>query len=224
MDLATEVCQDLLMAQVVRPFRGVSAADRLAERRADLLNAGLDETAESGVTGLRMKSVCERAGLARRYFYEHFANRDELLTALFDDLIERVVDRMVPAVESQPLNLYDRARAAMNAFLSVFVEDPRRARLYVEAASMPQLAGRRADAVRRNAEFSAQQVFAVLGDADPQTRGHVYAVAQVIVIGQADVALAWLRGEIALSRDEYADLVAHIFVDALSGIYARLTP
>ncbi|MEN4451258.1 TetR/AcrR family transcriptional regulator [Mycobacterium sp. SM3041] len=211
------------MAQVVRPFRGVSAADRLAERRADLLEAGLDETAQSGVAGLRMKSVCERAGLARRYFYEHFANRDELLIALFDDLIDRVVERMVPAVDAEPLNLYDRARAAMDAFLSVFVEDPRRVRLYVEAASMPQLAGRRADAVRRNAEFSAQQVFSVLGDADPRTRGHVYAVAQVVVIGQADVALAWLRGEIALSRHEYAELVAHVFVDALSGIYARLT-
>ncbi|MFI6172687.1 TetR/AcrR family transcriptional regulator [Nocardia sp. NPDC051052] len=207
------------MSSVVRPFRGVSAEQRRAQRRADLLEAGLDEIAEVGVARLRMGSVCERAGLTQRYFYEHFHNRDELLDALHETMISDLITRTVAAVEAQPLDLLLRARVAVATFLDFFAEEPRRARLYTEAATLPNLAARKAEGIKRYAEQAARQVCAVYGETDPHTHARIALAALVVVHGNSAVTLAWHNGEIDMARDEYVDLLAQIFVDALVGVH-----
>jgi AcrR family transcriptional regulator len=88
------------VATVTRQFRGVSADERLMQRRALLLEAALDEVGEVGVAQLRMNTVCKRARLTQRYFYEHFRNRDELLAALFDSVIDEVLTETIATVAS----------------------------------------------------------------------------------------------------------------------------
>jgi AcrR family transcriptional regulator len=202
------------MATVVRPFRGVSAEDRLAQRRAALLEAGLDEVAAVGVAKLRMSSVCDRAGLIHRYFYEHFRNRDELLEALFASLITDMQIRTAKAVAAQPLDLTARARAALNVFVDCFVEE-RHARLYAEADSMPALAAQKAAAIRLYIENTVDQVEAVCGTTDKHTRDRVALAALVVCTGQAEAALAWHAGNIPLNRDDYVDTVARVFVTSM---------
>jgi AcrR family transcriptional regulator len=51
------------MAQLVRPFRGVSASDRIADRRARLIAAGLDVLGTDGFQNFTMTAVCRTAGL-----------------------------------------------------------------------------------------------------------------------------------------------------------------
>ena len=72
-----------------RPYRGVKAADRLAGRRNRLLAAGLDLLGadQQEISELTVRGVCNRAGLAARYFYESFANKDEFVGAVFDWVI-----------------------------------------------------------------------------------------------------------------------------------------
>ncbi|MFI6995947.1 TetR/AcrR family transcriptional regulator [Nocardia sp. NPDC050175] len=207
------------MSTVVRPFRGVSAEQRLAQRRADLLEAGLDEIAAVGVAQLRMSSVCERAGLTQRYFYEHFRNRDHLLDALHETMISNLITRTVAAVEAEPLDLLVRARVAVATFLDFFAEEPRRARLYTEAATLPTLAARKAEGIKRYAEQAARQVCAVYGETDPKTHARIALAALVVVHGNSAVTLAWHNGEIDIARDEYVELLAQIFVDALVGVH-----
>jgi AcrR family transcriptional regulator len=206
--------QDCRVASVVRPFRGVSAEDRLARRRADLLEAGLDEVAAVGVANLRMRSVCDRAGLIHRYFYEHFKNREELLEALFASMMTDMRIRTAEAVTAQPLDLMARARAALTVFLDCFVEE-RHARLYAEAASTPALATLKTAAIRRYVDHAVDQVEAVYGKTDKHTRDRVALAALVVCTGQAEAALAWHAGDVPLNRDEYVDTVARVFVTAM---------
>ncbi|MFB7718247.1 MULTISPECIES: TetR/AcrR family transcriptional regulator [unclassified Nocardia] len=206
------------MASVVRPFRGVPAEDRLAQRRADLLDAGLDEVAEVGVAKLRMSTVCQRAGLTQRYFYEHFRNRDELLEAMIDAMIRDLLTGTVAAVEAQPSDLFARSQAAMDFFLTTIIEDPRLGRLYAEADTLPSLAARKATALTSYAEFATSQVISLYGTTDNDTQLRMRLAAQVIVSGHANTTLAWQRGEIKLARTEYVDTIAKMFVDALLGI------
>ncbi|BAW04565.1 TetR family transcriptional regulator [Nocardia seriolae] len=63
---------------------GRTQAERRAERRERLLAAALDIWLEHGWAAVTMRGVCTRAGLNDRYFYEHFADRDELLGAVWD--------------------------------------------------------------------------------------------------------------------------------------------
>ncbi|WP_328601876.1 TetR/AcrR family transcriptional regulator [Nocardia terrae] len=65
---------------------GRTQEERRAERRERLLSAGLDIWLENGWAAVTMRGVCTRAGLNDRYFYEHFADRDQLLGAVWDDV------------------------------------------------------------------------------------------------------------------------------------------
>jgi len=58
------------------------ADERKAERRVQLLSAAIQVYSERGFRHSSVKAVCEAAGLTERYFYESFANSEELLVAV----------------------------------------------------------------------------------------------------------------------------------------------
>src|ERR1700732_1541609 len=122
------------MAGVVRPYRGISADERRASRRAPLLDAALEEVGERGMAGTTMTAVCARAGLTERYFYESFRDRDELLVAVLEACLADVDTAMFEAIDAAPPDLLERARAAAGAMIAVLADDPRKARFYSEAA------------------------------------------------------------------------------------------
>ena len=99
------------MAKVVRPYRGVSADERRAQRRAQLVEAALDVLGDAGLARTTMTEVCARAGLTERYFYESFGDRDELLIAVFDAITEETNDAALAALEAAPPDLLERCKA-----------------------------------------------------------------------------------------------------------------
>ena len=141
---------------VVRPYRGVSAEDRRADRRDRLLDAGLDVLGSEGVAGTTMKAVCARAGLTERYFYESFKDLDELLLAVMDACMWAIDDAVEAASAAAPNDLLERSRAATRALIETLTEDPRRARVYVEAVGSDALRERQARGVRAYARRLAE--------------------------------------------------------------------
>ncbi|MGH2987557.1 MAG: TetR/AcrR family transcriptional regulator, partial [Solirubrobacterales bacterium] len=111
-----------------RPYRGVSADDRRAVRRARLIEAGLELLGERGWQGTTVRAVCAEAGLTERYFYESFAGRDELLAGVFDRVATEAAEGVLRAVEAAPHDARSKARAAIGAFVEMLTDDPRRAR------------------------------------------------------------------------------------------------
>src|SRR5947209_20090513 len=81
-----------------RPYGGVSADDRRAERRRRLLDAGLELFGTKGIAATTIADVCEQAGLTKRYFYESFATIDELAGAVFGDVTARLAERVAAAI------------------------------------------------------------------------------------------------------------------------------
>ena len=55
-----------------------------ADRREDLLDAALVLVASGDVDGVSVETVADRAGVSRALVYKHFANRTEILTALYE--------------------------------------------------------------------------------------------------------------------------------------------
>lgn len=95
-----------------RPYRGVRAADRLAERRERLLGAGLDLLGAQELTELTVRGVCSRAGVASRYFYESFADKDEFVAAVFDWVVDDLAASIQAAVAAAPYAEQTRAGMA----------------------------------------------------------------------------------------------------------------
>ena len=83
-----------------RQWAGSRLADRQAERRRALLDAGLDLLGAEGGPAVGVRAVCRRARLTERYFYESFADRDALVAAVYDEVTERAHAALTGAVAS----------------------------------------------------------------------------------------------------------------------------
>jgi AcrR family transcriptional regulator len=112
-----------------RTYGGSTLSARRAQRRADLIEATLDLVGEGGSPAVTVRSVCRKAGLTDRYFYESFANRDELLVEVFNQVLNEVLATTAAVVAQIDGTPRDQARAAVLALLTFTDDDPRKARL-----------------------------------------------------------------------------------------------
>ncbi|BBX75297.1 TetR/AcrR family transcriptional regulator [Mycobacterium shinjukuense] len=191
-----------------RPYRGVKAAERLAERRRRLLAAGLDllGSEQQDISGLTVRAVCRNAGLASRYFYESFADKDEFVAGVFDWVVAELATTTQAAVAAVPA--HEQARAGMANIVRTIADDPRIGRLLFST----QLAD--AVVVRKRAESTA--LFAMLSGRHaidvlraPADEA-ITAAAHFVVGGVGQTISAWLAGDVRLQPDQLVDLLASL--------------
>src|SRR5512139_3251865 len=85
----------------VRRPKAAGAAARPTDRRVLRTRATLREALvrlilERGWDDISVQDVCDRANVGRSTFYSHFADKEELLLAGFDDLRKALVALRVP--------------------------------------------------------------------------------------------------------------------------------
>jgi AcrR family transcriptional regulator len=189
-----------------RPYRGVKAAERLAGRRGRLLAAGLDllGAEQQDISALTVRGVCRRAGLAARYFYESFTDKDEFVGRVFDWVVADLAATTQAAVAAVPV--HEQTRAGMANIVRTIAGDARVGRLLFST----QLAD--AVIVRKRAESSA--LFAMLfgqyaGDAlRMPANDRIKAGAHFAVGGVGQTVSAWLAGDVQLEPDQLVDQLA----------------
>jgi AcrR family transcriptional regulator len=118
---------------------------RLALQRQRLLQAAAEEFASVGYAGASAESISRRAGMSKATFYEHFANKDECIVALFDRAAEVIGRSMAEAARGAGGDAAQRLKAAIRAFLFALDEHPEFAQtVLVEIIGAgPELARRR---------------------------------------------------------------------------------
>ncbi|ANY24315.1 MULTISPECIES: TetR/AcrR family transcriptional regulator [Gordonia] len=128
-------------------WAGVPLADRRAERRSDLIAAAFDIFGGVGVESeLSVRSVCRHCGFNTRYFYESFADTDELLGAVYDATAAELGAVVMAAMADAEPAVRSRTRAGIRAVLGHASSDPRRGRvLFTAGVTNPVLAQRRAE-------------------------------------------------------------------------------
>jgi AcrR family transcriptional regulator len=122
---------------------------RLPLQRERLLRAAAREFAERGYAGVSSESISRRAGMSKATFYEHFANKEECMLALFDMGAELVQAAMAQAAHNAPVgDARERVRAGTRAFLSALAEHPEFAQtLLVEIIGAGPRAAQRRDQI-----------------------------------------------------------------------------
>jgi AcrR family transcriptional regulator len=202
------------MAAPSRPYRGVSAETRRADRRAKLIEAGLELLGQRGWKAATVRGVCAEAGLTERYFYESFADREALLAAIFDRVAGEAAEAVLTAVEAAPANARAKARAAIAAFVEMLVDDPRRARaMLVESVASEALQGRRRDAIHSFGALVSVQATRFYGPAALGPRD-AELTALALVGGLAELLVAWLDGQLEVPRERLVDHCTELFVAA----------
>lgn len=114
--------------ELVRPWRGMTPDERQQARRRLLLDAALEEFGTTGFRAATVGAICARARLTNRYFYEHFADREAALRALYDELLGRALHLMTGALDAAD-TFEDQVMAALDAYLDFALADPRRPRV-----------------------------------------------------------------------------------------------
>jgi len=196
-----------MVGMSVRPYRGVQPADRLALRRRRLLSAGLDILGASPhAAALTVRGVCRRAGLAARYFYESFSDKDEFVVAVFDSVVAEIAATTQAAVATAPPD--EQTRAGITNIVRAIENDPRVGRLlFSPDPANAVLMRKRADSEALFAMLAGQYVGSVL-KIDENDR--IKATAHFVVGGVAQTISAWLSGAVALTSEEVVDQLATI--------------
>lgn len=195
------------VAEAVRPYRGVSADDRRALRRAQLLEACLDVVLESGVAGTTAEAICANAGLSKRYFYENFSDREAVLLAALDGFFEAARVAVTPALASPAASTDERLTRTVAALVSAVSADERAARLYVESSRHPVLEQRRIAAYDEFADLILRYALEV--DMEPRSP-RAQVVALLIVSGTTEVVARWLAGDLDLDEAALVETISAI--------------
>jgi len=112
-----------------RTYGGESATDRLARRRRQLLDAGLELFGTAGYRATTVRQLCREAKISDRYFYEQFDSTEDLLLAVYDECTGRLEQEAFAALGDHGDEVGDLAGRGLDAFLSVVESDPRLARV-----------------------------------------------------------------------------------------------
>jgi len=136
--------------QSVLPRSRVSEIQRLR-----MLHAMGEVAAQDGAQRATVARVVARSGVSRRTFYDLFEDREDCFIAAFEDALARVGERTLAEYRA-PGRWQARVRAALQAILGFFEEDPDLGRLLVVESLT---AGPRA--VKRRAQVIALLVEAV---------------------------------------------------------------
>lgn len=119
-----------------RPYGGVPADERQAERRARIVEAAVAEMDELGVPETTVGGICARAGLTKRYFYESFDDIDALLDAILQEAIQQVMARAFAAT-ARAERPVDAAGEVFGTMLEFGQAHPARSRVFFRELDRP---------------------------------------------------------------------------------------
>lgn len=166
----------------------MSHDERRAQRRGQLVAAAIAVYGERGYRQATVKAVCEAAGLTERYFYESFANSEELLIASYDAVTARVFDEITRAAAAAGRNRAERARAMLQAYFSALRHEPRSARMFlVEIRGVSRAVDKAFDASLRRIGREVGKIVA-----PPRTEPDELLEAGVVG-GVIQIALCWIE-------------------------------
>ncbi len=160
--------------------------------RQALIDAGLELATQANLHRLTIDAVVNKAGVAKGTFYVHFPDRAAFLVALHQQFHERLLDRILQAVEGLPPGA-ERLRIGTQTYLDECLQQRAVKAILLEARSEAPIT---AEVHRRNATFAQleQADFAALGWPDAE------AAARLFVALGAEVALI----ELETGRNEAA--------------------
>jgi AcrR family transcriptional regulator len=179
-------------------WSGVPLQDRQTLRRDELVAAGVQLLGGAAGPALTVRAVCRAAGLTERYFYESFADRDEFVRAVYDDVCSAAMSALTTA---------DTPRDAVERFVTLMVDDPVRGRVLLIAPERePVLAKSGAEWMPSFIELLQRKLTRIT---DPAKQA---MVATGLVGALTALFSAYLYGRLATTREQFIDYCVDMLV------------
>lgn len=194
-----------------RRYRGLSPAERSAQRRERLLDAGLELFGTQGYAASSIRAVSAAAGLNSRYFYESFSSREELLFEVYQRAVAEVATAVIEATSRED-TVEDQARAGLEASWRLLTGDPRRARvILIEVVGVSE----RIERARREnrhafADLLVRNALSVAGE-DVRLRVDPVLTARSLMGAAMEVLADWIHGYVEASTEEIVEHLTTIY-------------
>lgn len=164
-----------------------------------------------------MRALCAEAGVSARYFYEGFADKDELVAAVFDWVLADIAATTQAAVAAAPPA--EQNRAGITNLVRTIADDLRIGRLlFNPRLTNAVLARKRAKIGGFFAILSGQHVTTAYQL--PQTT-RVKTIAHFVVGGVGQTLAAWVAGNVDHEPKQLVDQLV-LILDVLAD--PRLNP
>jgi AcrR family transcriptional regulator len=192
----------------MRDYDGKTAAERVAERRERLIDAGVELFGERGYAASSIRAVLQQSGLRDRYFGESFADLDTLLAAVYSRLIDEEISGCAAAI-AKTSGGSEGARAMIETITRSFEKNPGKARI----KSREVLSGGPVAREQRRAGLRrlAQLVADLLPPSAAVKRSDVLLLAFGIVAASDELLMEWMDGAEGLTRHRVVDIAMMMF-------------
>jgi AcrR family transcriptional regulator len=194
-------------------YGGRSRSERASDRRERILASSLQLFGTRDYDAVTVADICAGAKVSKRYFYEHFVDREDLLRTLHHEqntwLLTGITD-----VAPDATSLDGMLRPRVHRLLTLLRANPERARvIYINA---PRMETRRRGVLREDAQFLA----AMLRRAGikPQDQIRYERILLALVAGLSEVIIEWLAGEMTADLDQLADTLTEFCLALLAMI------
>ena len=122
--------------KVTGNYEGKSAESRRKERRNLLIETGIRLIGSQGYASVSLNAICAEAGLTKRYFYESFANVEELLNRAFRRIAAELQKEVIEKIGAQATPKA-MITAGFRSFYEYIQAHPERGRVFlIEAMSV----------------------------------------------------------------------------------------
>lgn len=183
-------------------WSGVPLQDRQVLRRDELIAAGVGLLGAAEGPSLTVRAVCRAAGLTERYFYESFADRDEFVRAVYDDVCAKAMETLSSA---------ETPRDAVERFVSLMVDDPTRGRVLLLAPASEPVLTRSGAAWMPSFIELLQRKLTRIGDP-----ARAAMVATGLIGALTALFTAYLNGRLTASREQFIDYCVEMLLDRVS--------
>jgi AcrR family transcriptional regulator len=168
-----------------------------------------------GAPAVTVRSVCRTAKLTDRYFYENFADRDELLVAVYDQVGDEARQALTEAVAGAAGKPEEIALVGVRAFFGLVTGDPRKGRVLLLAPMTDPVLSERALALQPAfGELIRLQLAVATGSPEPDEQAQRLTAAALIG-ALSNLFVRWLDGSLAVSADELTNYCVRLLVHAV---------
>jgi len=193
--------------------------ERVADRRAELLDAAVRVFAEKGFHATRVGDIAAEAGVAHGLLYHYFRSKDEVLETVFRDTWTALVAE-TRRIESSDAPLPEQLRLFARIYLGSWLATPDLVRVLVREVARGPGAGSRVaeigelfDLLRRIVE-SAQQRGEARRDVDATV------AAWAIYGAHEEILTGWVLGQLPAGEADVDRAVTTVVRIASAGLAA----
>jgi len=206
-----------------RAYAGESQAERVARRRQQFLDAGLQVFGTTGYRTATVRQLCRQAELTDRYFYESFGNTEDLLVAVYEREFDHL-QQVVLAALADEAALRDPMVAVERALNALFemASEPRVARVcWLEVLGVSA----RVDVVytRTIERFAAlvvafaRQQFSSTASTIDEAESRMLGIAMIGAVSQP--VTHWLLGGYQEDRATMVAATSRVFRGVINGLH-----